>query len=229
MARQPFLPKFSGYTGGYGLTPGELAAKRPLLAQIIGDCTAIWPYIEHDMALALSGLLNAKSPAALGVFIALRGFRTQKEVIEGAARVALSDNEQRLLSACLTVIWTAQKARDDIAHGLWGVLDSEVDTLMWISGADYGPWNAASLAAGGAGHGELLKKCFVYTKQDLLAARDELLEAREISFEMALLCLWEPGRPDTRAILSEKLMSRPRVKLAFANGEERRSRQTSTK
>lgn len=228
MGRQPFLPKFSGYRG-YGLNPGELAEKRPLLAQIIGDCTAIWPYIEHDLALALSGLLNAKSPAALGVFTALRGFRTQKEVIEGAARVALSEDEQKLVSACLTVIWTAQKARDDIAHGLWGVMNSEEDMLMWISGADYGPWNAAAIAAGGGDHGELLTKCFVYSKSDLLAARDELLEARQISFDMAMLCLWEPRRPDTRALLCEKLMSRPRVMLALASEVERRARRADAK
>ncbi|WP_296817649.1 hypothetical protein [Brevundimonas sp.] len=178
------------------------------------------------MSIALAGLLDTKSPAALGVFAALRGFRSQRDVLEGAAKAVLNADEVDLIAACLSAIWTAQRARDDIAHGLWGVLLEEPDLLLWIANADYAVWNAAAIAAGGGGdeHAELAKKLFVYTKRDLLMARDALMAARNVSFEMSMYCQWRPGRPQTREAIRDQLLKRPLVRQALDHLIAARSR-----
>lgn len=229
MARQPFLPKYQSLERLWGLGVGDLARLNPKLATVIADCIAIWPYIEHDMALSLSGLLNSGGPASVGVLTALRGFRAQRDVIQGAASAVLDPPSQNLVAACLTVVWTAQRARDDVAHGVWGAISEHPDKLMWVSGADYAIWNATSLVVGGGDQRELLAKAFIYEESDLVALRDMLLSTREISFQLAMFCLWRPGRPETRELIRDQLLARLPVRNALDRLSQIRNTRSSPK
>ncbi len=229
MARQPFIPKYRSLERQWALGVGDLARLNPKLAAVIADCVAIWPYIEHDMALGLSGLLNAGGPASLGVFTALKGFRNQRDVIQGAANAVLDTRNQNLVAACLEVLRTAQRFRDDVAHGVWGAINEHPDKLMWVSGADYAIWNAAALVAESGDHSELLAKAFIYEESDLVAQRDMLLATREISFQLAMLCLWRPGRPQTRDLIRDQLSAQPRVRQALDRLAQSRNTKSAPK
>jgi hypothetical protein len=70
----------------------------------------------------LSGiLLGVKNEAAVAVFATFRNARVRHDTILAAAEFALDAQDLELLNALLTVIASAEKERDNLARGCYGV------------------------------------------------------------------------------------------------------------
>lgn len=227
MSRKPFLPTYRGCSWSIGYQTLRFA--NPELASKVAQVIAIWAHAEHNLAITLGCLLKAESDAALGVFAALRGFRSQEDVIIGAATAVLDEAEVDLVRACLAAIKTGRRTRDDFAHGIWGQTGGQTGMgsdgpLIWLEAKHFAPWNTRAILNNGATsmHPELEPHLFVYTREDLDAAIAVLETSFNISFHMALYCAWNPGRAgETRETLSDRLKAEPLVRQALNHQRSR--------
>jgi hypothetical protein len=186
MARQPFLPTNKGK--GYAIGANQIDAL-PDFVTAIGRCLTMWPYIEHQMAMILGHLMDARNEATIAVFSAIRTGRTQRDALAVAASVALADNPKvlKLLTAVLSVINSASESRTTIAHGLWGVLAHRKDRILWVESKHYGPWNTLAIVRDDVGHEQLQKNLYVWSLGDILEIEDQLKECWEIVFDFYCL------------------------------------------
>lgn len=179
------------------------------------------------MALILAALLKAETDAALAVFSTLRAGRVQRDAINAAAEVTREERDQVLISAVLDVIRTAEKMRDDVAHGNWGLLSGQDDALIWVESKFHGPWNAGTMLkkfdAGRSTHDQLAEHMFVYTKADLEEIRARIESVWNIAFDLTLYLAWTPERPDDPAVRYKRLNADPLVREALARQSGRRN------
>jgi hypothetical protein len=179
MPRQPFLPAFKGK--GYSMGANQIDAL-PDFVTAIGRCLAMWPYVEHQMAMILGHLMDARNEASVAVFSAIRMGRTQRDALDTAASVALAEDlkMRKLLHAVLSVISSASEARTTLAHGLWGVLHDRRDRVVWVESKHFGPWNTLAIVKSDVGHEQLQKHLYVWKLSDILEIEEQLKECWEI-------------------------------------------------
>jgi len=207
MPRKKFLPTYEGCSWGLGI---DSLAMRPELAGLIGRAVAAWPYIENDLGLLLGGILQARNPRVLSAFFAIRASRSQREIIIAAADSEWSEDDLKLLNVSLKKIGDAESERNDLAHGVWGVIEDRNDELIWIHGKHLGPWNAIHVTNENKiehrpKHIDMLANAYVYGKDDIENSIDKIVKARTISFKIAELALWKPGRPSSQAEIRDQL------------------------
>ena len=181
MPRQPSLPVHAGKPWGLGPTSVE---QRPQIVAWIGRCVALWPFVEHNLALTLGNLLGIGSEGAIGVFMALRLSRTQHEVLTAAAQAKLGPAELALFKAVLSVCRTAELARNDLVHGNWGVCDTIPDAALWVHSNHHSVWNAKALA-GSTEQGiqeSIEPHFFIYRDADLAEEYGKITAARNFTF-----------------------------------------------
>jgi hypothetical protein len=64
---------------------GALVLKeRPHFGEAIGQCIAIWSYVDNEMGNLFGLLLGTESDAALEVFLSLRRFSNQRDALSAA-------------------------------------------------------------------------------------------------------------------------------------------------
>jgi hypothetical protein len=212
MARKPFWPQYQSEKG-WSLGMGAIWA-RPELATIVGDCLTRWPYVEIDLAVLLAKLLGSQSDPAMAMFATMRGYRNQEDAIEAAAAVTLTEQDADLVKSLLRVVRTASRARDDLAHGLWGFVPPVPDILIWIDAKHTAPWSAASVWADiKPAHEELARHFFVYTKDDLLEAKILIDEANDLTIKTSLY-LASTDRTE-RAQRYSELSAQPHIREAL--------------
>src|ERR1700724_3338471 len=137
MSRQPYLnliPRPSGAKYDIGT---RSIGTRPDLEKIIGHCLMAWPHIEAEMALVLGQLLGAQRDAALAVFQSLRRSSAQRDAISEASKASLSEADQELLSAVLSVHKSIEAERNALAHGHFGTSTALPDALIWMNTNDF--------------------------------------------------------------------------------------------
>src|SRR5215472_7874771 len=128
MARQP-LPT-SLHKGPWAIGPG-VAEARPEHIALIGRCMTLWPDVLHQLGMLLGVLLGANSEAAVAVFSSFRNARMRRDALWAAAEYALDAQILELLNAIFVVIGSAEKERDHLAHGCYGISDSIADGILW--------------------------------------------------------------------------------------------------
>jgi len=125
------------------LGPGVIL-KRPELAAQIGSICADWAFIEDNLAGFYSELMGFYLPTTPG-FIAPShpvGLQIFEEVLTIHSRTRLVYKlaewvikEPLILAqtrAVLNKIKKVSKGRNTVAHGVWGITDSEPDALILI-------------------------------------------------------------------------------------------------
>lgn len=191
-----------------------VAHARPDLMRLVAEAITIWPFIEHQMAMILGLLLGSNTEASLAVFSTLRTGRNQRDAITAAAEAILNERDQELMAAALSVFRTAEKARSDLAHAHWGVIEEDKDVLVWTETKHHAPWNTAVLASEQRGqprpsHDDLARHFFVYTKVDLEEAIDLLKRVWRISFDLVrYVRLGDPAREQAYGPLSAEPLLR---------------------
>jgi hypothetical protein len=196
MPRRPFLSKYRGTPWKLGI---ELASEK-MLAQI-GSCVARWAFVEHNLALCLGFMLGSDSPAALSLFSALRQGRNQHRALtEAAEALEFSQHDLDIIEASLQFIRSAEKARNELAHGEWGTIaisaercfEMRPDALIWIEQKHVTPWNTQALLSELGTEFErpevrvLERRLFVYEEADLAEVRDLIERAFRVSLELVM-------------------------------------------
>jgi len=128
MSRQPFLPQFAKVQFSYGVT---CISDRPEFARIIGECVAVWAYVENEMGTLLGLLLDAKSEAAIEVFLNLRRSLNQREALAAAAKHKLTGDDLLAFEALMVVYKSVEASRNDIVHGCYGASTEMPDAILW--------------------------------------------------------------------------------------------------
>lgn len=227
MPRQPYLPTYNGK--GYAIGANQIDAL-PDFVTAIGRCLTMWPYIEHQMAMILGHLMDARNEATIAVFSAIRMGRTQRDALETAASVALAadPNKLKLLGAVLNIISSASDVRANLAHGLWGVLTDRKDKIVWVEAKHYAPWNALAVVSTLVTHEDLQKHLYVWSLRDILDVEEQLKECWEIAFDFYCLLANRGAGQCGKAgdQLYEHLCQIPRVAEIL---ERQEKKQSSTK
>lgn len=103
---------------------------RPEYLNAIGRIDAEWSTIEHVMVALFQLLMGVDSARAHAAFSELPSHRTRRDVLVRVAEIALNNKPElaqfRQLDRRLA---TAARARNNIAHATWGLLDGEVVIL----------------------------------------------------------------------------------------------------
>lgn len=103
---------------------------RPEYLQAIGRIDAEWSTIEHVMLAVFQMLMGVDSARAHAAFSELPSHRTRRDVLMRVAEVALSGKPELLQFKQLDRrLARAARARNQIAHATWGLLDGEVVVL----------------------------------------------------------------------------------------------------
>lgn len=183
MSRQPFLPAFKDKFYGIGVDSG---AERPEMMSLIGQCIAAWSHVELTMALVLAALLKTNTDAAMAVYLVLRRHADQRSAIQNAARIVLSDGDFDVLMAILALHKQADGERNDLAHGIFGVMDEVPDALLWTNISDHSHFLTevyAGKAPSGDSHKRLRQTMFVYKKADIERILNNIKSVRRMLFE----------------------------------------------
>jgi hypothetical protein len=156
------------------------------------------------------------------VFATFRNARQRRDAILAAAEHALDAQKFELLEAILVVVGSAEKERDHLAHGCYGVSTAIADGILWIESRHVGPWNVSMIFKApnftGTEHAELTKQIFVYRKADLEAVYGEIHLAWQAAFDFNAFIRAPPNpNPDgTGDVLYRQLCSSPRIATALA-------------
>lgn len=131
MPRQPFLPTYANSSLVFG--PAHIIQK-PKIAEAIGRCIVTWSYNEWLMALLLAAIMKANSRASVAIFLSLKNYRTQKDVLEAAAHATLAGEDRDVFDAILLQYGSLQTQRADVAHGIFGHADvaNHDEIVPWI-------------------------------------------------------------------------------------------------
>ena len=185
MPRQPLPIKL--HEGPWSIGPQHVEA-RPEHVAIIGRCMTFWPDVLHTMGLLLGILLGARSEGAVAMFSTFRNARQRREALIAAAETVLDDQALEVCNAVLTIVGSAEKERDHLAHGCYGASTAIEDGILWIESKHVGPWNVAMLLKDpdrtGTEHAELAQRIFVYRKADLEEVYREIQDAWEATFKL---------------------------------------------
>lgn len=103
---------------------------RPEYLQAIGRIDAEWSTIEHVMLALFQMLMGIDTARAHAAFSELPSHRTRRDVLMRVAEVTMAGRPEltqlRQIDRRLT---RAARARNQIAHATWGLLDGEVVVL----------------------------------------------------------------------------------------------------
>ncbi|UUZ63014.1 hypothetical protein LP417_25075 [Polaromonas sp. P1-6] len=118
--------------------------KRPELAALIGCACADWAYVEtlismfygHLMGVYLPkhpGFEPPTHPVALQIFDELQSIHAKVNLVKKLAAWVIKDEAQgNDASSVLERLRKAGDGRNKVAHGVWGVCDSEPDALILL-------------------------------------------------------------------------------------------------
>jgi hypothetical protein len=170
MARQPFLP---AYTGALYMVGATALEQKSEFARLIGLCMGVWSYVDNEMGTLFGLLLGVQSQAILEVFLTLRRATNQIAALKACAKHRLTDERALAFEALLIVYNSLETQRNDLAHGCFGLINGVDDALLWIRIEHHVHFIADHIAQEYRGshredQHELLKEnMFVYKLKDL--------------------------------------------------------------
>jgi|HubBroStandDraft_1064217.scaffolds.fasta_scaffold37644_3 hypothetical protein len=188
MPRKPYLSLVGRkrQSGDESIEVGTQAIdQHPELRSLVGACLMAWPFVEMELALILGQLLGSTTDAAMAVFQTIRRSAPQRDAISEAGRHALSEADQELLSAVLSVQKSIEADRNALAHGFFGHSSLLPKDYIWQETTDYLKHRSETILKNDTQwnrlkHEEIVKTFFVYTKDDLEQIRSDIIELGEI-------------------------------------------------
>lgn len=183
MARQPLMPTRQG-THYY--INQNCMADRPEMAALIARCLTLWSQVEVEMSLILAALLDTRSDAAVAVFLSMQNARAQRDALASAASVSLSGETLELFNAVMRIHKSSSGERNDLAHGIFGVVSDRPDELIWCPSTKFAAWitranqKAWNLEFDPDPHAPLRNEIFIYKKIDL----DEIFQRFNFVFDV---------------------------------------------
>jgi hypothetical protein len=172
MPRQPYLPTFADRPYVVGAL---VLKKRDDLAAWIGKIMSLWSQADNEIGNLFSLLLGTQSDAALAVFLKLRRASNQREALAEAAKFKLRGEDLRTFEALSIVYGSLEKERNILAHGCFGICESDPDLLFCIDVKDHVHFIVEALSREARGeisadrHARLKENMYVYRKADLEA------------------------------------------------------------
>ena len=110
---------------------GDYPLKRhPDLALLLAESIASWGNVESFMLNLFVDLMGGPEDRAATVFLAQETQTAKSAAIVAVAEEYLPDEIKPLLRAIFAILKTNQKARDKIAHGVWGDTKELPDALL---------------------------------------------------------------------------------------------------
>ena len=170
MSRQPF--KTARPNAHYYINQNCMA-DRPAMAALIAQCLTLWSQIDVEMSLLLAALLDTRSDAAVAVYLSLSNARAQRDALASAAQTSLSGETLALFKAVMKIHRSSSGERNDLAHGIFGIVSDTDDELIWCPSAKFAAWitrvnqKAWSLEFDPDPHTPLRNELFIYRKSDL--------------------------------------------------------------
>jgi len=217
MAAQPLSsidPK-AGYTFGTTTLDGHQE-----LAAYIAQTISIGSIIERRWAAILVELLQADPLTGMAMYQALTSTVAQRAALGAAASVRLVPEDFKLFQAVATAITPARKLRNDFAHHIWGETGTVPGALLLIDpttlvDGDVSESNAHRLLAlqqkGPIIEGADRKKMKVYRKDDLIEAKNLVLEAMLIVADLWAGLHFSDDEYSLHDEMRTKLRAHPRV------------------
>jgi hypothetical protein len=167
---------------------------KPEFATLVVKIFAVWAVIERRLSVLLVHLLGADEIHAHAIFSILQTQQLQTKALEAAAKSCLSTDDLDIFDAALTVISSAQKIRNRLAHWSWGKCLQRPDLLLLAdpdglkerdirSAAHFQSLKPGAPILGADPNIHLfdLSKIYGYSKADLEREVRDLLEADVIS------------------------------------------------
>lgn len=133
MARQPISTRHPNT--GLSLGPGFLES-RPQAALIIAECITVWTDVEIQIARLLAAMLHANSEPAIALYLSLANERAKRDALAAIADYVFSEADRTLFDSIMKAKDSLAKERNDLAHGLFGILSDEPNGVAWISTKD---------------------------------------------------------------------------------------------
>ena len=170
MPRQPFKttrPKAHYYINQ------NCMADRPAMAALIARCLTLWSQIDVEMSLLLAALLDTRSDAAVAVYLSLTNARAQRDALASAAQISLSGETLALFNAVMKIHKSSSGERNDLAHGIFGIVSDAHDELIWCPSTKFAAWmtranqKAWNLEFDPDPHAPLRNELFIYKTADL--------------------------------------------------------------
>jgi len=214
MARKAFLDLVPPETAYY--INSDCLAERPVLAAVIAGCLATWSQVEVELSLTLAAILDSRTDAGVAVYLSIKASNAQREALSNAALTTLSGDELRAFKAVMSFHQVLVRDRNDLVHGIFGVMPDHPNSLIWIPSAKHAAWltranqRAWSLEFDPDPHGPLRKELFIYTLEDLFELKISFIEFFNITTQLQMLLAPIPNLP--KAPILQKLLSRPSLR-----------------
>ena len=130
------------WNGNYAFGSDTLLARPKLAAQIAATISG-WAITEAHLGRALAILVGSTQPAALAMYMAVRSFDAQRDMLMAAVSEVMRPRYARLIKVCLDVIGKGYKDRNQFAHWIWGASsDPNLDALLLVEPKHF--WNLAA-------------------------------------------------------------------------------------
>jgi hypothetical protein len=184
----------------------------------IRDCAvpATWSQVEVELTLTLAAILDSRTDAGVAVYLSIRASSAQRDALCSAALTSLVGDELRAFNAVMSLRQSLVRDRNDLAHGIFGVMPDHPNSLIWISAAKHAAWltranqRAWNLEFDPDPHSPLIRELIIYTLDDLLELKTKFVELFNTTPQLRLLLAPIPGLP--KAPILNGLLSRPSSK-----------------
>jgi hypothetical protein len=160
--------------------------KRPELACLVCEIITGWAKVEGCLSLVFARYTHARVDIATDVYNNVEGFRSQDQMLDGAARATLSGDDYLLYQATMKFVKRQYSVRNEMAHWLWACTDDLPDALIIMEPVSHRKAHTMVFAAS-TGFDlqrsyrymeESKNKVFVYRKLTLKAMPGKCLEPK---------------------------------------------------
>jgi hypothetical protein len=221
---QPFLPTFQDKRYSVGF---EALKERPKFATIIGQCVALWSYVDNEVGGLFGILFGTESDAAYSVFLTLRRWSNQRKTLDAAAQAKLSGDELATYEALIVEYGSLESQRNDLGHGCFGNCPDDEDLLFMIKLEQHITYQADVLPRFGTPryrpnlHQGLKENLYVYRMADLERLHSQM---EQLWWDLFYFngYLRDPKTPG-RVAEFRKLFDAPRTQQRIAALREKKS------
>ena len=197
--------------------PGELpdinttsAFNRPTMVKLIGECVAVWPELENELALLYAWLSPSDIQSSVAKYFAAPQGDARRALINAAASSKCDEKNQALVAVVLNVMRKLEAELRDVVRGRWGYLESIADGLLWVDPTTYSQATGAGIKTPKTptpSSIDLSEHLYLYKEADLEELRQALISAQDLAF--ALLAHFNNGHQFyIQAILNHPLVDK---------------------
>jgi hypothetical protein len=111
------------------LSPHALLQK-PELAALVCSAIAMSSEIDHSIGLLLVRIIGADAAPTIAMYDAIQADRVKMQLLNAAAKAALTSEQHRVYDAVIKVSVAAQKERNRLAHWIWAYSPEVPDALL---------------------------------------------------------------------------------------------------